>query len=76
MKRLFAGIGIAAVVSGAVAKLGLPKRISELLRRRDGLDRMTKEDLYKRAQEADIPGRSDMTKDELVAALRGAGNAD
>jgi hypothetical protein len=34
------------------------------------LDELTKEELYQRAQEANIPGRSEMTKDELVAALR------
>ncbi|MFP7673840.1 Rho termination factor N-terminal domain-containing protein [Marivita sp. S0852] len=30
----------------------------------------TKDDLYERAQELDIDGRSDMTKDELINALR------
>ena len=30
----------------------------------------TKDDLYERAQELDVEGRSDMTKDELIAALR------
>lgn len=30
----------------------------------------TKEELYERAQELDINGRSDMTKDELIDALR------
>jgi len=30
----------------------------------------TKEELYDRAQELDIDGRSDMTKDELIEALR------
>lgn len=30
----------------------------------------TKDDLYARAQELDIDGRSDMTKDELIEALR------
>lgn len=31
----------------------------------------TKQELYERAQELDIDGRSDMTKDELIEALRG-----
>ena len=30
----------------------------------------TKDELYERAQEIGIDGRSDMTKDELIAALR------
>ncbi|MCK0120578.1 Rho termination factor N-terminal domain-containing protein [Loktanella sp. F6476L] len=30
----------------------------------------TKDDLYERAQELEIDGRSDMTKDELIDALR------
>ncbi|WCZ38266.1 Rho termination factor N-terminal domain-containing protein [Corynebacterium jeddahense] len=30
----------------------------------------TKDELYKRAQELDIEGRSEMTKDELIKALR------
>jgi DNA end-binding protein Ku len=32
----------------------------------------SKEELYKLAQDADIPGRSDMSKEELVEALRAA----
>jgi DNA end-binding protein Ku len=35
------------------------------------LEELTKEELYERAQAADIPGRSHMSKDELIAALRG-----
>jgi hypothetical protein len=31
----------------------------------------TKDELYQRAQEVGIDGRSDMTKDELIEALRG-----
>ena len=31
----------------------------------------TKDELMERAQELDIEGRSDMTKDELIDALRG-----
>ena len=30
----------------------------------------SKDDLYRRAQEIGIEGRSDMTKDDLIAALR------
>lgn len=30
----------------------------------------TKDDLYERAQELEIDGRSDMTKEELIEALR------
>ena len=34
------------------------------------LEDLTKEDLYARAQDADIPGRSEMSKNELIEALR------
>jgi Rho termination factor-like protein len=34
------------------------------------LEDMTKDELYERAQKADIPGRSEMTKGELIKALR------
>jgi hypothetical protein len=34
------------------------------------LEDLTKEKLYARAQEADIPGRSEMSKEELIDALR------
>jgi hypothetical protein len=34
------------------------------------LEDLTKEELYARAQEADIPGRSEMSKEQLVEALR------
>ena len=33
------------------------------------LEDMSRDELYQRAQDADIPGRSSMTKDELIAAL-------
>ena len=35
-----------------------------------GLESRTKDELYDRAQELDIEGRSDMSKDELVKAIR------
>lgn len=34
------------------------------------LEDLTKEELYARAQEADIPGRSEMSKEQVVEALR------
>lgn len=37
------------------------------------LEDLTKEKLYARAQEADIPGRSEMSKEELIDALRAKG---
>lgn len=33
-------------------------------------DEWTRDDLYTRAQELEIPGRSSMTRDELITALR------
>ena len=35
----------------------------------NGLTGLSKAELYERAKKADVPGRADMTKDELVAAL-------
>jgi DNA end-binding protein Ku len=36
------------------------------------LERLSKEELYELAKQADLPGRSDMSKDELVEALKAA----
>ena len=38
-------------------------------RGRRGLDDMSREELYEQAQERDVPGRSSMSKEELVDAL-------
>jgi hypothetical protein len=40
--------------------------------RASNLEDMTKDQLYERAQKADNPGRSEMTKGELIEALRSA----
>lgn len=40
------------------------------LSRAPDLEDLTKEELYARAQDADVPGRSEMSKDELISALR------
>jgi DNA end-binding protein Ku len=37
----------------------------------DGLEKLSREELYERAQAEDVPGRSKMSKDELIAALDG-----
>jgi len=42
---------------------------------RRSLEDLTKEELYARAQEADIPGRSEMSKEELVSALHASNRA-
>ena len=39
------------------------------------LEELTKDELYARAQEADIAGRSEMSKEELIAALRASSHA-
>ena len=41
-------------------------------KRQDGLGRLSKQDLYERAKKADVPGRADMSKEELIEALRAA----
>jgi DNA end-binding protein Ku len=38
----------------------------------DRLEKLSKEELYELAKKADLPGRSDMSKDELVEALKAA----
>jgi DNA end-binding protein Ku len=40
--------------------------------RGDGLAELSREELYARAKKADIPGRSQMTREELLEALRAA----
>jgi DNA end-binding protein Ku len=41
-------------------------------KRRNGLGGLSKQELYERARKADIPGRADMSKEELIEALDGA----
>jgi DNA end-binding protein Ku len=38
----------------------------------NGLAKLSKDELYKRAKKADVPGRADMTKEELIEALEAA----
>jgi len=49
------------------------RQVIAMLRRqrasRNRLDSLSRDELYKRAQQQDLPGRSNMSKDELQAAL-------
>jgi hypothetical protein len=70
-------LGLAATGAGFVAsRFGGPLvgRARELVPARFPhktlLEELSKEELYERAQAADIQGRSNMTKDELVEALK------
>jgi hypothetical protein len=69
VKRLVLGTGIALLTAA------LWRPLTQLVvlvrdRLRPPLDELTKEELYRRAQDADIPGRSEMSKDELLRALQ------
>jgi hypothetical protein len=41
-------------------------------KRGKGLGGLSKHELYERAKKADVPGRADMSKDELIEALKAA----
>lgn len=47
--------------------------IADLADATDGLAELTRQQLYERAQALDLPGRSSMDRDGLLAALRAAG---
>lgn len=60
------GISDKAVGSGgAAAQLAAGKRAG-----RQDISGMTREELYEKAKQADVPGRSQMSKEELAKALR------
>jgi hypothetical protein len=56
-----------AAPTPAVAEPSAPETSSQ------PLEDLTKEELYARAQQAKIPGRSEMSKEQLIAALRANG---
>ncbi len=58
---------------GGAEVVDLLQIIRQRLRGDDGERGLSKEELYRRAREQDIPGRSRMSKDELVQALQEAG---
>ena len=67
MKPLIIGL-----TASALAAMGVARFAPGLLRRGGDLSELTKEELYKKAQAADIPGRSEMTKEQLIEALGSA----
>jgi hypothetical protein len=63
------------LLAGLASLAALPRLreciASALARTPRNLEDLTKDELYARAQEAEIPGRSEMSKDQLIEALRG-----
>jgi len=76
MRFLFLGGAVGAVLAFLLrnrdAALGMLDQTPLNRVRASKLEDLTKDELYERAQKADIPGRSDMTKDELIKALHSA----
>jgi hypothetical protein len=62
---LASGVALGAL---AGARLVVPR--VRRRQRRGHLDDLTRDELYELARESDVEGRSGMTKDELIAALR------
>lgn len=67
MRLLMLGSGVAL---GALAGTRLVVPRVRRRQQRSHLDELTRDELYKLARESDVEGRSGMTKDELIAALR------
>ncbi len=59
----------AAAIANAAARDGR-STVGKRGGKSDAYEDWTKEELYERAQELDIDGRSAMSKDELIEALR------
>jgi Rho termination factor, N-terminal domain len=62
---LASGVALGAL---AGARLVVPR--VRRRQRRGHLDDLTRDELYELARESDVEGRSGMTKDELIRALR------
>jgi hypothetical protein len=60
---------VGAILGAAIGALVRWRSTLISLPRRRRLGRLTKQQLYERAQEADIPGRSSMNKEELQEAV-------
>ena len=69
-QRLLA-LGRSGVETAARVAEGARDTVTGLVDRRP-LEELTREELYERAKAADIPGRSAMSKEQLIEALRAA----
>lgn len=58
--------------SGSGSKKGSSKATKSSKKPAEKLSSLSKADLYERAQKLDIPGRSSMTKDDLIEAIQSA----
>jgi hypothetical protein len=71
MRRWIAlGTGIAIAVGGTAGAIWYRFRPGG--RGAERLENLTKEELYERARAKEIPGRSEMSKEDLIRALRSA----
>ena len=80
MRALVGGGAIGTALGGIAFGLMLVRRrgassrvasqIAPPTRRQEDLEELRKEELYERARTAKIPGRSKMSKDGLITALR------
>jgi hypothetical protein len=76
MKALALGLALGALVSWLFSRRALHSEAAlsgtatPAADDADDLERMMRPELYRRAQAAGIPGRSEMTKAQLIAALR------
>jgi hypothetical protein len=64
------GIVVALLLRNRDAVRGMLDQTPLKRSRTSNLEDMTKDELYECAQKADIPGRSETTKSELIKALR------
>ena len=60
-----------AALQDTLDRMGSGKRPSRAGGNGGGLEKLSREELYERAQKEDVPGRSKMSKDELIEALDG-----
>jgi hypothetical protein len=70
LASLLIGAGVGTAIAAAALRQLVRRPAAEAPDRAPDLDALTKDELYERAQAEDIPGRSRMSKAELVAALR------